>query len=83
MLLPKDIHPKDSLYYNGGFIIDTLKRFDEIELIDLFYETKKKIEMSISIFVLSLDWLYLAGIVELNPKGKLEYVHKISPDSQQ
>ncbi|WP_354000745.1 ABC-three component system middle component 6, partial [Escherichia coli] len=48
----------------------------------LFYETKKKIEMSISIFVLSLDWLYLAGIVELNPKGKLEYVHKISPDSQ-
>ena len=45
MLLPKDIHPKDSLYYNGGVIIDTLKRFDEIELIDLFYETKKKIEM--------------------------------------
>ncbi len=44
MLLPKDIHPKDSLYYNGGFIIDTLKRFDEIELIDLFYETKKKLK---------------------------------------
>lgn len=43
MLLPKDIHPKDSLYYNGGFIIDTLKRFDEIELMDLFYETKKKL----------------------------------------
>ena len=82
MLLPKDIHPKDSLYYNGGFIIDALKGFDEIDLIDLFYETKKKVEMSISIFVLSLDWLYLAGIVELNPKGKLEYVHKISPDSQ-
>lgn len=43
MLLPKDIHPKESLYYNGGFIIDALKRFDEIELMDLFYETKKKL----------------------------------------
>lgn len=42
MLLPKDIHPKDSLYYNGGFIIDTLKRFDEIELIDSFLRNKRK-----------------------------------------
>lgn len=42
MLLPKDIHPKDSLYYNGGFIIDTLKRFDEIELIDSFLRNKEK-----------------------------------------
>ncbi|MFH7089233.1 ABC-three component system middle component 6 [Klebsiella pneumoniae] len=44
MLLPKDIHPKDSLYYNGGFIIDTLKRFDEIELIDLFTKQRKKLK---------------------------------------
>ncbi len=42
MLLPKDIHPKDSLYYNGGFIIDTLKRFDEIELIESFFTKQRK-----------------------------------------
>ncbi|WP_241971664.1 ABC-three component system middle component 6 [Yersinia intermedia] len=81
MLLPKDIHPKDCLYYNGGFIIDVLKSFGEIELIELFCETVKTTEMSISIFILSLDWLFLIGIVELNSNGNLEYVHKISPDN--
>lgn len=82
MLLPKDIHPKDSLYYNGGIIINVLKSFSDIEFMDLFYETKKRQEMSVSIFVLSLDWLYLAGLVELGSNGSLKYVYKITPDIQ-
>lgn len=72
MLLPKDISPEESLYYTGGFIFNIVKNYNEIEIIDLFYETQKDIQISISIFILSLDWLYLLDVIKFNKKGNLQ-----------
>lgn len=71
MLLPDNVHPNDTLVYNGALIIKTLKRMGEASLLDLFVETKSEIDVGMPIFVLSLDWLYLADCVMLNDEGKL------------
>ncbi len=72
MLLPDNIHPNLSLYYNGGFVLQVLSKLRESNLLDLYIETRKLHEMSMPIFVLSLDWLYIADLVKFNSRGNVE-----------
>jgi len=73
MLLPNNILPKDSLFYNGGLILNILNKNKEIDFFTLFNEVNTKYEMTMSIFIFSLDWLYLceAAIVDNNNKVSL------------
>ena len=72
MLLPDNIHPEKSIYYNGAFVIESLKKGKCYKILDLFQEVKAKREMSFSVFILCLDWLYLIDVAKLNPKGEIE-----------
>lgn len=66
MLLPENIHPENSIYYNGAFLIKVLKNKNNLDIFELYQEVKELKNMSFPIFVLSLDWLYLANIAELS-----------------
>lgn len=72
MLLPDNIHPENSIYYNGAFVIESLKKEKRYKMLDLFQEVKAKKEMSFSVFILCLDWLYLLEVAKLNSKGEIE-----------
>lgn len=72
MLLPDNIHPENSIYYNGAFVLNTLKTKRKINFFDLYQEVKAKKEMTISIFTLCLDWLFLLEVVSINSKGEVE-----------
>jgi predicted AAA+ superfamily ATPase len=72
MLLPEDIHPENSLYFNGAYVLEALRRVGETSLLDLFIESRKLREMQMPIFVLTLDWLFLAGLVSCNANGDVE-----------
>lgn len=72
MLLPDNIHPENSIYYNGAFVIESLKRERSYQILDLFQEVKEKKTMSFSVFILCLDWLYLIEVAKLNSKGEIE-----------
>jgi len=72
MLLPDNIHPDNSIYYNGAFLIQSLKKDMSFKLLDLYQEVKTKRQMSFSIFILCLDWLYLLDVAKLNSKGEIE-----------
>lgn len=72
MLLPKDIHPKNSLYFNGAYIIKALKKDKSLSFMDLLMETRFLQEMPIALFALSLDWLFLASIVQYNKNNEIE-----------
>ncbi len=72
MLLPDNIHPDKSIYYNGAFVLNTLKTNKKINFFDLFQEVKLKREMTISIFTLCLDWLFLLEVVIINSNGEVE-----------
>ncbi|PKP61323.1 MAG: hypothetical protein CVT88_00365 [Candidatus Altiarchaeales archaeon HGW-Altiarchaeales-1] len=65
MLLPDNIHPENSIYYNGAFLIQILQNKNKLDLIDLYQEVKKIRNMSFPVFILCIDWLYLANIAEL------------------
>lgn len=71
MLLPENIHPENTVYYNGYIILRVLMKNKTTELLELYHEVKKLKNMTYPIFTFSLDWLFLANIVELK-NGKIE-----------
>jgi hypothetical protein len=71
MLLPDNIHPENSVYYNGAIVLDVLQKNSSIELLELYRLVKKIRNISFPLFILSLDWLYLIDIVDLK-KEKVE-----------
>lgn len=72
MLLPDNIHPENSVYYNGAFIIKSLTDVQALSLFDLYQEVKVEKEMSFSIFILCLDWLFLIDVIKYNNQDKIE-----------
>ncbi len=72
MLLPDNIHPENSIYYNGAFVIESLQKEEKYKILDLFQEVKAKKGMSFSVFILCLDWLYLLEVAKLNSNGEIE-----------
>jgi hypothetical protein len=69
MLLPDNIHPELSLYYNGAIIIDQLLEKNKPYLLDLFQQVKAKNDISFSTYILCLDWLFLIDAVKVNDNG--------------
>ncbi len=72
MLLPDNIHPDNSIYYNGAFVIESLKKETSYKMLDLYQAVKEKKNMSFSVFILCLDWLYLLEVAKFNSKGEIE-----------
>lgn len=71
MLLPDNVLPENTLVFNGAMIIKALSRLKSASLLDLYFEAAQSAGMTMPIFVLSLDWLYLANCVDLNDQGDL------------
>jgi hypothetical protein len=71
MLLPDNIHPENSVYYNGSFVLEALQKQTSQNILDLYQTVKVKRNMSFSIFVLCLDWLYLLDVAKLNTEGEV------------
>ena len=69
MLLPDNIHPELSIYYNGSIILAELEKQTEQKFFELYHNVKKSNNMTLSVFVLSLDWLYLIQLAQITEKG--------------
>ena len=65
MLLPDNIAPEDSIYYNGAIVLQIVQRERRISLASLFYEVNKSKSLTFSFFLLCLDWLYLINCVSI------------------
>lgn len=70
MLLPDNLHPELSIYYNGAIVLKELQMRPVQAIIDL-YECVKG-SMSFQIFMLCLDWLYLIDVAKINERGEVE-----------
>lgn len=71
MLLPDNIHPENSIYYNGAIVLELITQYKCIELTELYILVKEKKNMSYPILVLCLDWLYLLDAATINKKGEV------------
>lgn len=72
MLLPDNIHPENSIYFNGSIVLKELKQKTQQPVFDLYEKIKNVNDMSFTIFMLSLDWLYLIDAAKINEKGWVE-----------
>ncbi len=72
MLIPDNIHPEETIYFNGAFVLKVIQEHRVMDMFDLYIQTKADREMSMSVFALCLDWLFLLNLVTLNDHGKVE-----------
>jgi len=72
MLVPDNIHPEQTIYFNGAFVLKAIQERCVIDMIDLYIQTTTEREMSMPVFVLCLDWLFLLNLVTLNVHGQVE-----------
>ena len=71
MLLPDNIHPEQTVYYNASFVLSVLLQKKQMNLIDLYMESILTVKMSFPIFLLSLDWLFLIDVIKSNKDGEI------------
>jgi len=71
MLLPDNIHPEHTIYYNASLVLSVLLRKKRVYLIDLYIETILSVKMNFNIFLLCLDWLFLIDIIKYNEKEEI------------
>lgn len=74
MIVNKNINPERDLYYLGGKLIELLdnsgkKEFDYFEL---YSDLNNDNNISINLFSLALDWLFILGVVKKGNNGLLE-----------
>lgn len=71
MLLPDNIHPEQTIYYNASYVLDILLQKKQIDLFDLYIETMTVNKMSYPIYLLSLDWLFLINVINYRENGEV------------
>lgn len=72
MLLPDNIHPEQSIYFNGSFVLQELQKKSKQNLLDLYQNVKQKRNITFPVFILCLDWLFLLNVALLNHNGEIE-----------
>lgn len=67
MILGKDTNPKKQIYYISALVLNELKDADnaEFDFFDILKSLKlKDNDITINLYSLSLDWLYLLGAIK-------------------
>lgn len=74
MLLPKDINPTNTLYFNGALVINALNTIasNTVDFFELFKKLKASNQLSFQSYIFALDWLFLIGSVKLSTHGKIK-----------
>lgn len=66
MIIGSDIHPKREVYYLGGIVLgafDTSPE-DAHDFFSLYQSVNKLEQISVTLFALTLDWLFLLGLID-------------------
>ena len=66
MIIGQDIHPQRKLYYWGAMVIDILKALpqQEAEFFEIYEKLNEQHSISVEVFSLTLDWLFILGAIE-------------------
>ena len=72
MLIPDNIHPEQTVYFNGAFVLKAIHKHKVMSMLDLYMQVTSMRYMTMPVFVFCLDWLFLLNLVSLNDQGKVE-----------
>ncbi len=72
MINDKNTNPQRDLYYLGGVVLDVLQQTNNNQsFLDIFEKVREKETISMNLFSLTIDWLYLLDAVNFK-NGRLE-----------
>lgn len=73
MIVSKDINPERDFYYLGAKTIEILSNTesDRMDFFKVYSELSKFENISINLFILTLDWLYLTNVISKPDKGDI------------
>lgn len=73
MIISNDIKPDRDLYFLGGKVIQILiaSEESEIDYFDLFQKMSSHGDITISLYTLTLDWLFIIGVIENAANGRI------------
>lgn len=73
MILSNDIKPERQIYRLGALLLDVLQETPSktAESFDVYTRLNTREGVSLSVFMLTLDWLFLLGAIK-NDKGRIE-----------
>ena len=73
MIVSKDINPERDVYYLGAKVIEVISITEskKVNFFDVFEQLNASEKISINLFTLTLDWLYLIGVINKSEKGNI------------
>ena len=71
MIVSNDIHPERDVYYLGARIIDILSwnEVKEFDYLETYHSLRETDNVSINLFSLVIDWLFIIGAITKGEKG--------------
>jgi hypothetical protein len=71
MIISKDINPERDFYYLGAKTIEILSSTEEdkMDFFSVFNALKSSEDISLNLFTLTLDWLFIIGAIDKSYKG--------------
>ena len=74
MLLPNNVSPDKSLYFLGGIVLEIIKSSKLINVDELYVEALKRRDISYQLMILTLDWLFAVGAIDINDVGEIRCI---------
>ncbi len=74
MIVSKDINPERDVYYLGAKVLEIMNKSKSVEqdFFDVFQQLTLREKISVNLYTLTLDWLFLLGAIKKNSKGDLQ-----------
>lgn len=74
MIVNRNITPDRDLYYLGSKVIEVLLSNEEnsVDYFELYQVVNKELNISINLFTLVLDWLFILGAIKNAEKGLIK-----------
>jgi len=71
MIISKEINPERDFYYLGAKTIEILSSTEDkrMDFFSVFETLKSSEDISLNLFTLTLDWLFIIGAINKSPKG--------------
>lgn len=72
MIVSCDIKPDRDLYFLGSKVIEVLIESNEkkVDYFELFQKVNSELEISLNLYTLVLDWLFIIGVIK-NAENRL------------
>lgn len=72
MIVNNNGNPERDVYYLGAKVIELLPNKDSFEFFEIFEKLSQTEKITVQLYVLVLDWLFLLGVIKKDKKGLLK-----------